>query len=69
MGEAEMNNLMLKLYVSAKVLLASDVGQDLPEYALAVAVIAFGCVAGMSSLAGGINQVFGDVSNTLSTSI
>lgn len=64
-----MNNIMLKLYVNTKTLLASDLGQDLPEYALAVAVVAFGCVAGMSSLAGGINQVFGDVSNTLSTSI
>jgi Flp pilus assembly pilin Flp len=64
-----MNNLMLKLYVNATSRLASDEGQDLPEYALVFAVVAFGCIASMSSLAGGINQVFGDVSTTLSTSL
>ncbi|MGA7856486.1 MAG: Flp family type IVb pilin [Terracidiphilus sp.] len=64
-----MNNLMIRLYVNIKTLLAGDEGQDLPEYALVLAVVAFGCIAGMNSLAGGLNQVFGDVSSTLSTSI
>jgi len=60
---------MLKIYVNAMTLLARDEGQDLPEYALVVAIVAFACIAGMNSVAGGINQVFGDVSSTLSISI
>ena len=44
-------------------------GQDLVEYALVVALIAFGATAGMGALAGGINKAFNTISTSLSTSI
>ena len=42
-------------------------GQDLIEYALLAALVALGAVAGMTALAGGINQKFTDVSTSLGT--
>jgi pilus assembly protein Flp/PilA len=48
----------LKFTRTLKCLLSQDSGQDLVEYALVVALIAFGCTAGMQSLAGGINTAF-----------
>ena len=58
----KMNNLMLKMYVAYKNVMAREEGQDLVEYALVVALIAFGAVAGMNALVGGINTAFQDVS-------
>jgi pilus assembly protein Flp/PilA len=66
LGELQkMNNLMLKIYVAYKSVMAREEGQDLVEYALVVALIAFGAVAGMNALAGGINTAFQDVSSSL----
>jgi len=42
-------------------------GQDLIEYALVVALIAFAATAGMSSVAGKINTAFTGIGSTLST--
>jgi pilus assembly protein Flp/PilA len=64
-----MNNLLLKLYVKFQDLANREEGQDLVEYALVVALIAFGATAGMSKLSGAINQAFGNISSTLATSI
>ena len=64
-----MNNLLLKLYVKFQDLKDREEGQDLVEYALVVALIAFGATAGMSALAGGINSAFNTISDRLSTSI
>ena len=64
-----MNNLLLKLYVKFQDLASREEGQDLVEYALVVALIAFGATAGMSALAGGINKAFNTISTTLSSSI
>lgn len=67
-----MKNTILKMYVKAQVLresLKNEEGQDLIEYALVVALIAFAATAGMSTLAGGINTAFGDISNKLNTAI
>ncbi|MFZ0747167.1 MAG: Flp family type IVb pilin [Terracidiphilus sp.] len=64
-----MNDLMLKFYINCKNLMACEEGQDLVEYALVVALIAFGAVAAMSTLAGGINTAFNDVSTKLSNDI
>jgi len=44
-------------------------GQDLVEYALLVALIAFGLVAGMKSLANGLNTTLTNVGATLAGSI
>ncbi|MGA2886486.1 MAG: Flp family type IVb pilin [Terracidiphilus sp.] len=64
-----MNNMLLKLYVKFQDLKSREEGQDLVEYALVVALIALGAVAGMSALAGGINAVFTTISTTLKNSI
>ncbi len=42
-------------------------GQDLIEYALVVALIAFAAPAGMSTLANNINTAFTDIGTTLTT--
>jgi pilus assembly protein Flp/PilA len=62
-------NLLLRIYVHLQNLASSEQGQDLVEYALVVALIAFGCTAAMSSLASGISSAFTNVSSALSTNI
>jgi pilus assembly protein Flp/PilA len=57
------------LVLRLKGLLAEETGQDLVEYALVLALIAFGCTASMQALAGGINTAFNNVSTTLGTYI
>ena len=64
-----MNKLLLKLYMKFLDLASSEEGQDLVEYALVVALIAFGATAGMSKLSGALNTTFGNMSTTLSNSI
>jgi pilus assembly protein Flp/PilA len=64
-----MNDMLLKLYVKFQDLKSREEGQDLVEYALVVALIAFGATAGMGALASGINKAFNTISTTLSTSI
>jgi pilus assembly protein Flp/PilA len=65
----KMNDMLLKLYVKFQDLKSREEGQDLVEYALVVALIAFGATAGMGALAGGINKAFNTISSTLSTQI
>ena len=64
-----MNNTLLKLYVKFQDLASREEGQDLVEYALVVALIAFGATAGMKALAGGLNNAFGQISTSLVTNI
>jgi pilus assembly protein Flp/PilA len=64
-----MNNILLNLYVKFHDLASREEGQDMVEYALVVSLIAFGAVAGMSSLAGGINTAFNNVSTQLGSAI
>ena len=61
-----MKDLGLKLYLKAR-MLADDNGQDLIEYALVVALIAFAATAGMSTLAKDINKAFASIGSTLTT--
>ncbi len=44
-------------------------GQDLIEYALIAALIAFGAVLGMSSLASGINSAFSVIVSKLGSAL
>jgi pilus assembly protein Flp/PilA len=60
-----MNTMLLKLYVKFQDLASREEGQDLVEYALVVALIAFGATAGMKSLATGLNSAFTGISTTL----
>jgi pilus assembly protein Flp/PilA len=60
-----MNTMLLKLYVKFQDLASREEGQDLVEYALVVALIAFGATAGMRALATGLNTAFSGISTTL----
>jgi pilus assembly protein Flp/PilA len=64
-----MNTMLLKLYIKFQDLASREEGQDLVEYALVVALIAFGATAGMNALAGGINKAFGQISTNLASNI
>jgi pilus assembly protein Flp/PilA len=46
-------------------LITQDDGQDLVEYALVVALIAFAATAGMKTLASGINTAFIHINTVL----
>jgi pilus assembly protein Flp/PilA len=60
-----MNTMLLKMYVKFQDLASREEGQDLVEYALVVALIAFGATAGMKALGTGINTLFSNISTTL----
>lgn len=63
-----MRNIFLKLLVKAQ-MLKDESGQDLIEYALVVALVAFAATAGMTSLANAINTAFNGIGTVLSTYI
>jgi len=69
MENSKMNDLMLKMYISAKSMIEREDGQDLVEYALVVALIAFGAITGMGFLAKGINNAFSGIATTLTTNV
>ena len=64
-----MHDLTLKIYLRLQDILSREEGQDLVEYALVVALIAFGAIAGMNALSGGINAAFKTVSSKLASNI
>ena len=64
-----MNNLLLKLFVKMQTLMSREEGQDLVEYALVVALVAFGATAALKSLGSGLNAAFTTISSTLSSSL
>ena len=64
-----MGTLALTAYLYLRNLLQGEEGQDLVEYALVVAMIAFGAVAGMKLLATGLNQTFCGIATTLTADV
>jgi pilus assembly protein Flp/PilA len=64
-----MATLSNKLFLYVRSLVEREEGQDLVEYALVVALIAFGAIAGMQFLATGLNSAFDQISSVLSTNI
>jgi pilus assembly protein Flp/PilA len=60
-----MKSKFSKFLSKLQCLITQDHGQDLVEYALVVALIAFSATAGMKSLATGLNTAFGNVSTKL----
>ena len=60
-----MRETLWKLLLRAK----EEDGQDLIEYALVVALVAFAATAGMTSLAGGINNAFNSIAGVLNSYI
>lgn len=69
-----MRNVTLKLYVKLQTMghdlrriVADESGQDLIEYALVVALIAFAAAAGMTTVATKINTAFTNIGTKLTT--
>jgi pilus assembly protein Flp/PilA len=62
-----MKDRLLKLSVKMQTLLMNEEGQDLIEYALVVALIAFAATVGMKSLATDINAAFIAIGTTLTS--
>jgi pilus assembly protein Flp/PilA len=60
-----MNTLLLKLLIKFQEFSSREEGQDMVEYAMVVALIAFGAVAGVKALATGLNTAFKGISTTL----
>jgi pilus assembly protein Flp/PilA len=63
-----MNKMTLK-YMQLVAILKADEGQDLIEYALVVALIAFAAVGAMGTLAGDINTAFANIGSRLSSAV
>ena len=64
-----MNDMLLRFSIRIQDLATREEAQDLVEYALVVALIAFGATTGMKNLASAINTAFSNVSSRLGTSI
>jgi pilus assembly protein Flp/PilA len=60
-----MKNAFLMLSVKLQNMLSREEGQDLIEYALVVALIAFAATAGMKTLATDINLAFSNIGSSL----
>jgi pilus assembly protein Flp/PilA len=64
-----MKIFLLRSLAYLKNLLKEEHGQDLLEYALVVALIAFGAINGMKFLASGLNHAFSNIASTLTTNV
>jgi pilus assembly protein Flp/PilA len=64
-----MQALSTNLYLFLRNLINREEGQDLVEYALVVALIAFGAITGMGYLAAGLNNAFSGIATTLTTDV
>jgi pilus assembly protein Flp/PilA len=60
-----MKDQMWQLSIKIQNLLSREEGQDLIEYALVVALIAFAATAGMGTLANDINTAFTNIGTKL----
>jgi pilus assembly protein Flp/PilA len=67
-GESTMKNYLLKLYVWSQIW-HDDNGQDLIEYSLVVALIAFAATVGMSGVATKINGAFSTIGSKLTSAL
>ena len=64
-----MARLSTNLFLYVRSLVEREEGQDLVEYALVVALIAFGAILSMNFLVQGINTAFSDVATTLTSNV
>jgi len=62
-----MKDKIWMLSIKIKAVLNREEGQDLIEYALIVALIAFAATVGMGSLASGINQAFSNIGSKVAS--
>jgi len=64
-----MNTFLIRTQLYWQQLIKEEQGQDLVEYALVVALIAFGAITGMGYLAKGLNNSFSDIAKILNSNI
>ena len=64
-----MKETLLKLSAKLQTLMLQEEGQDLIEYGLLVALVAFAATVGMASLATSINTAFTNIGTTLTTAV
>jgi len=64
-----MRTAILRSLFRVQSLLAREDGQDLVEYALVVALVAFGATAALKLLGTGLNHAFTNISSTLASSL
>jgi pilus assembly protein Flp/PilA len=64
-----MNDKLLMLSIKLRTLLSEEQGQDLIEYALVVALIAFGAVAAMQGLSADISTAFANIGKLLNADV
>jgi pilus assembly protein Flp/PilA len=64
-----MQKLLTEQYVHIQSFLADESGQDLIEYALVVALIAFAAIAGMNTVATDINLAFSKIGSKMLSAI
>jgi pilus assembly protein Flp/PilA len=69
MENPKMKNKMISICYKVYGILNREEGQDLIEYALVVALIAFAATAGMSTVAKDINNAFTTIGTKLTTAI
>jgi pilus assembly protein Flp/PilA len=62
-----MKDQLWKLSIKIQSILKGEEGQDLIEYALVVALIAFAATVGMGTLAGDINSAFTAIGTKLTS--
>jgi pilus assembly protein Flp/PilA len=62
-----MQTFLMKQYVRMQTFLSDESGQDLIEYALVVALIAFAATAGMGTVASAINTSFSNIGTKLTS--
>ena len=68
-GDNRMEKFLTEQYIRIQTFLADERGQDLIEYALVVALIAFAAVAGMNTVATDINLAFSRIGSKLESAL
>jgi pilus assembly protein Flp/PilA len=64
-----MNTLLHRVSAYLRDLIEEEQGQDLVEYALVVALIAFSAISGMRFLSSGLNHAFSDIAVTVTSNV
>jgi pilus assembly protein Flp/PilA len=64
-----MKTRLAALVLTIQAWVRSEDGQDLVEYALVVAMLAFGATTALKTLGTGINHAFTNISSTLASSL
>jgi Flp pilus assembly pilin Flp len=62
-----MNTMLLRLYIKLQDLASREEGQDMVEYVMMVALLSFGWIASVKSVATAVNSAFTGLSTTLSS--